>query len=610
VRQIDFNELPRSTRERFVRSLVSSSPISAPICSRIVKRRSATVWYLLLAASLLALAGLAIPSFGSILAPVQDRRFLAGYVVACAVLGLSLACIAKRRALAGSLPFAPGVYVFPLDLVDARTRELALHPMSDLISVEPVHHQKKGVYTHSVLWLVFPADSFTFEVKSREKAEAIVARLQEARLAAIAATQRNELLSLASIDPFTDARARNFEPAHDHGLLARDAPIWTHFVWAITIVSGLVLGVAAWRVRNWQSDARAFARLLASPDEATADAYVAAGGLRVADVKSTVVPRARLDAAKAETGEKRLEALDRFLRDHPGSAFEAEARAALTEALHAHFLAQTTVGGLRAFVARWPSSPDVPVARAKIAELFRATIADFRQHANTSDKAVVPVVEALLAWAEAHDDPVEVRFRRRAMTSLPGTEYLLGEGLLEDGGPVQGGNARLAPHFLVPPAIAARDAMIVAGLGRSLRGVFPADVIALRAGPPLEETAEMPLPEVTAPTFVVDYEIGWTGATYVARDRARRFVGLYVNVDVAVQVPREPRVLSFSLRVDPPETLPIHSRPAGRDGADVERDDERVYDAMLLRAFEDGAASLLPVFFEPSTAEARAPRQP
>jgi hypothetical protein len=41
-------------------------------------------------------------------------------------------------------------------------------------------------------------------------------------------------------------------------------------------------------------------------------------------------------------------------------------------------------------------------------------------------------------------------------------------------------------------------------------------------------------------------------------------------------------------------------------GADVVRDDDLVYDAMLLRAFEDGAGRLMAVFFEPNTAAARA----
>src|SRR5690606_27446590 len=96
------------------------------------------------------------------------------------------------------------------------------------------------------------------------------------------------------------------------------------------------------------------------------------------------------------------------------------------------------------------------------------------------------------------------------------------------------------------------------------------DVIALRVGPPLEDAPVRPgppLPEVTAPTFVVDYEIGWTGATYVARDRARRFVGLFASVDVSVQVPREPRVLSFSFRAEPPETIPIDPRPEAAPSA-------------------------------------------
>jgi hypothetical protein len=102
-----------------------------------------------------------------------------------------------------------------------------------------------------------------------------------------------------------------------------------------------------------------------------------------------------------------------------------------------------------------------------------------------------------------------------------------------------------------------------------------------------------------------------------------------------VQVPKEPRVLSFSFRADPPETIPIDARPevspsasapdagsadagasdggvasTGQGAADVVLDDERVYDAMLLRAFDEGVGRLLAVFFEPKIAAERAGRRP
>jgi hypothetical protein len=620
VRQIDFNELPRATRERFIQSLMSDVPASAPLCRRTVRPRSKAGWYVLVVVALIAIGGLAVPRFGRLDAPVEDRRFLGGYVIASAVLGLGLSGIARRRALGGALPFTPGVYVFPLDLVDARTREIGLYSLTEMMSIEPAHHQKNGVYTHSNVWFVFSTESFTFEIKGREQADALVAKVQGARQIAASAIQRGALHELAALDPFAEARARNFDPAHDYGLLARDAPIWTRFVWAITIVSGLLIGVAAWRGRNWVSDARAFSRLQQKPDAVTAKAYLDGGGLHGAEVKNTILPRAQLIRAKAETGLKRAEALERFLKEYPRSTVDAEARGALAEVLHTHYLAQTTVAGLRAFVLRWPAAADVTAARSKIHELYQETLADFRQHANVTDKSVVPVVEAMLAWAEERGTPLDVRFRRRMATTLAPTDKLLTKNLLDDDGPSKNGNAEVSPLFASAASTAAREATLVRGLERGFKRVFPADVVPLRAAAPLEDAPgkpALPLPEVPLPTIAVDYEIGWSGVTYVARDRGRRFLGLFVKFDVAVQVPKEPRVLSFSLKVEPPESFPVDARAdASAPRAPNEpseplprspHDDDHVYDTMILRAFEHMSAALVNVFFEPRAAATRAP---
>lgn len=588
---------------------MSDAPASQPIVSKIVKARSAAPLWILFVLSILVVAGLAIPKFGTISSPVQDRRYLGGYVAATALFGFSLSRLVRRRSLAGSLPFVPGVYVFPLDLVDARTRELGLYSLTELNSLEAVHHQRGGAYSHSILWFVFPTASFTFEAQGQERADHLVAKIQGARQIAMSAMQRGELYELAAIDPFAEARARNFEPAHDHGLLARDAPIWTRFIWAITILSGLVLGVAGWRVRNWQSDAWAYKKLVAQPDVRAAQIYVNGGGLRAGDVKSTIIPRAQLSSARAITdGQKKADALEQFLKDYPKSAIDQEARAALADAIHAQFTEQTTVAGLRAFIKRWPASPDVPAAKTKMRDLYRETLADFHAHANVSDKNVVPIVDAILAWADENEAPIDVRFRRRSSSTLPLTDRLLAKNLLDDDGvAARNGNAEISPVW---SDLNTRESALVAGLQRSFRKVFPYDVVPLRVGQPLEDTpgkAALPLPDLTVPIFAVDYEVTWSGTTYLARDRSRRYLGLTVKMDVAVQVPKVDRVLSFALRAEPPDSLPIDDGDTKL--SDGTRDDARIYDAMLLRAFESppAASKLALVIFEPKTALARAP---
>ena len=609
MRQIDFNDLPRTSRERFVRSLVSVSPSAAPICRRESKPRSPVAWYLLLLVTVSAVVVGVMHQFAATTAPVQDRRWLAFYVAAWALIGLAISMLGRRSALKGSLPFQPGTYVFPLDLVDARTRELELYPLSELQSLDPVHHTKGGRYTHSTLWFVFAEKSFVFEIKGQDQAESQLAAVQGARQVLMQAIQRGDLSELLAFDPFADARARNWLPTNDFGLLAKGRPTWTRFIWAITLILGLAAGVGTWRVRNWRSDERVFARLEARPDIALADAYVKGGGLRASEVQTSIIPRAKLAEAKKETGDKRIVALDRFLKAYPKSAVEAEARTLLRDALHEQFASQTTVSGVRAFVASWPDAPDAFQGAAKIKELYDQTRATFRQKMSTTDKSIGPIVEALMTWAESSGTPFDVRFRRRNVAALASTDKLLAKGLLDDDGtPAPNGNAEIAPLFAGDEG-KARDAAIVKGIERAFKGVFPADVIPLRLGAPITDAdaAAMPAPpkppfaEVTAPTLVIDVDVTWAGTTLLARDLKRRYLGLAIKVDVLAQIPRDQRVLAFTLRAQAPETVNVDwfNLPANQ------KDDAYVYDAMIVAGFEEAGPRLAGILLAPASNASR-----
>ena len=595
MRQIDFNDLPRTSRERFVRSLVSASPSAAPICRRESKVRSPIAWYLLFLVTLSAMVVGVMQQFAATAAPVQDRRWLAFYVGTWALVGLALSMLGRRRSLKGSLPFQPGVYVFPLDLVDARTRELELYPLSELQSIDPVHHTKGGKYTQSTLWFIFAEKSFVFEIRGQEQAESQLAAVQSARQIYLEAAQRGDLTELLAFDPFADARARNWLPAADFGLLAKGRPAWTRFIWAITVIVGLGCGVATWRVRNWRSDERVFARLEAKPDIALADAYVRGGGLRSPEVRSSIIPRAKLAEAKKATGNARIEALEQFLKAYPKSAVDEEAKKLMRDSLHEEFVAQKSVSGVRAFVARWPNAPDAFQGKDKIKEIYDASRATFKQKMNTSDKAVGFIVESMLTLAES-GGPFEVRFRKHNVGGLAPADKMLGKGLLDDDGtPAPNGNAEVTALFTGDEG-KARDAAIVKGIERSFRGVFPADVFPLKIGAPVEEGTKTPFPDVNAPTLVVDLDVSWSGATLLGRDLKRRYLGLMIKVDVVIQVPHEPRVLAYTLRAQPAESLTIDWSTL----APGQKDDAFVYDTMIMSSLEEQGTKVASILLAPS----------
>jgi hypothetical protein len=563
VRQVDFNDLPRASRELFVRALVTSSPTAAPICRRRVRQRSALPWYFLLVLGFSALGAIASYRFGWPTAPLQDRRFLGGYIGLFALVSLAISMLARRRAIEGSLPFAPGVYVFPLEVVDARTRELALYPLAEATSTE-IAQQKRGRFA---LWIMFQTESFSFEIKGQHRAESALARVHEARGEIAASALRGEP-SPEIFDPFAEARARNFEPVAEHGLLARGRPSWTRFIWAIAIIFGLTLGTAGWRLRNWRSDARVFAKIKSGGDVALGEAYVRAGGLKAAEVNDFVVPRARLAAAKKEPA--RAEAIAKFLATYPGSKVEGEAKAALAEALHADFAELHTVSGLRAFISRWPDAADVPSAKTKIEALQRKAVADLHSKANPADKNVIPVIEAVLRMTQS----IEVRFHKRETTSLASAEALLAKGLLDDDGTAQGGNV---PASAILADDVRRETTIMTGLQRAFAVVFPEDVVTFRregpaAGGPTAGVAPGRGPAAGGPTAGVaprrgpaegeayiqlDVELGWSGATLLSRETKRRYLGFLLKLEGTIHPAKDGKKLSFSARLETPDSVQI-----------------------------------------------------
>ena len=593
----EFNALPQATRERFVRALTAPPP-EGPLASRISPAPPVRRFVVSAALAAVALVVLAFVGFGRIATPVQDRRFLAAYVILAGVLGTCTAIALKRKREARSLPFAAGVYVMAQDIVDARTSLFTLYPLNELTSVDVVHEGSGGVYRSSILWAVFPTQSFTFEIRGRQAAEACREAILDARRKVTRAFERGERSDLSVFDPFAEVRALGFPVYHEGGgPLALPLPLWASFVWAIGLVSAFVVGVAVFRGRNAASDARAFTKLERVPDAEAALLYLNGGGTRAETLRRSVLPRARLKEALAKPGPLRAEALDQLLRDYAGSDADAEARDALARTLHEEFAAAKTAPELRALLQRWPAAADVPAARSALHGLYQAAVADLRMR-GTGERNLVPVLDAVFAWEEARGEPIPVRFRRRVASSLAATDRMLDAGLLEGDGPPASGHAGAAALF-ADGRWPGREAVMVRALEQAFRDVFPSGVLALTAGPAVADdptdhalerprTPSRPVPEVSQPALVVDVEVLWNGLTYVSG--GKRFLGLQLRLDLAFVVPPS-KAFSFSVRAESPVAVNVPDAST----------DERVYDAILGRAIETSALRLGAAFFDVRT---------
>ncbi len=384
-------------------------------------------------------------------------------------------------------------------------------------------------------------------------------------------------------------------------------------------LAGGALAVLALAGRNVLSDDVALSRAKAAASEAgdaaLLDAYVRAGGRHAEEVKTDLLPGAEL--ARIVRGGT-TEELDRFAAEHPGRLAD-RARSERPSVLHRDFLARTEMSALRDFVRRYPEAADIPAARVRMHALYMETRRALRAHVLPgSDPDAVVVLEALLAWLEAHDDapPIQVRFRRTVAPSLARADALLAKGLLDDDGKAPGGNAPVSPHMDARHA-ERRERAVVTAIQHALERDLPPDVLHLALGPPLPDLPRgspafehvlaptrpsLPDPP-SVPVILVDYQVSWSGQTYVGKSSGRRYVGVAFAFAVTVSAPGTPQTVDLATLVEPESTfavdynawdaslravLPDADGGVPRAGAD----DERVYEVMALRAFDQLASRL------------------
>ncbi|WP_146653632.1 hypothetical protein [Labilithrix luteola] len=583
MRRVDFDKLPRTTRERLIDVFRLPADAVGHEGAPLFVRPYARAWQGPVA-SCVILGGVCLAfgarGFGDVGRHAQSSLHVVLYA---AVLGI-VAFVVRRLVLAprrvSMLPFAPGTYAFASDVIVAESRELRVYPLSEC----------KHTEVDDSVTFVFPDRRFRFEVGDRELARQRSLALTRVRESLGVSRAAGDAKALLKIDPLFFARVRDFEAIDEDG--PRVGPVHANPTRAAALVLiAAVAGLPLWWIRNRASDEVAFWRASRDGHRSALETYAASGGRHTQTVRDVLLPGAELEEAKRQGT---VVAAEAFMATHPG-VLDAEAKALLMERLHEEFERRNTVPSLREFAEKWPAAADASRVASKIRDLREAALAAFHARANTSDSNVVPIAEALVrAVDRAPAGAVLVRFRRSPLPSLASADKLLATGLLEETGPARGGGAEVSKHFdeaQSTPRERAAVRALASGFGR----VFGADMIPVVFGAPFE-AKELASPAV--PTMFVAYDIGWSGATYVGRDSGRRFVGVVVKFDVTLKVPGDPRAVHFTLRVEPPEAFSVDyaswdpSLRAAASASSERPEDARVYDVMALRAFDQLSAKL------------------
>ena len=580
MRKLDFFKLPREKQERFLASTRGSAP-PAPVVQKLGDGGRSMRFAILAGLSAIALAVLLALGYGALGSglAVQGPAFLATYLVLLFLLPLGALRVLRSRILARALPFKPGIYLFPMSLVDARTSALKVYPMSDVSKVDKA---KAG----GVLVLAFKGGpTFSFAGGGTDDVEQLNYRVDVSREQAAHALKSGDDNELTTLDPFHEPKKGWTSPIGPKQPLADRTPAWIRFDAVAAVILAVVLAPAAWMARNAGSDGAMFKKAVALSTPESFRSYLAVGRSHEAEVRDVLLPRAELEVAKSQ---QTVAAIRDFRASHPSSAIDGEAQTALHDALLRELdkaKKKASLAGLQEFQKTYPDHHlEADLARAMHA-LYDGALARFKTRKASDDPALQAFVERLARHLEAHGPVVTVVFRREVSPALAQADKLIGAAPLN-----KSLGAKQVTRWFDATADQPKEGDVARAIEASLRDIFSPDLVSVTLGPDVDEATAADL-AARGPLISVRYRFGWLGVAYSSPSLKRAFAGVHVSGEASFSVPAHPTPLHVRLEVPPPRNLLLEykAQHAGLSSAGPPNPDspeKDVYLVMDLRALD------------------------
>lgn len=577
----DFYKLGRPVQDRLI-GCINGTGLPPPILSSRGGPLEPFVWLLGAggaAVVLIVLYRVGLGALDSAMA-IQSAPIILLYAALVGAITFAFVRAAALFADIRALPFKPGVYLFPIGVIDARRFVLKIYPIDEVVATtgpSPANAFKISLKGGA---------SFDFTAKNAEAAAKAAEAIASARGqldAADAAPGSMRPRALAALDPLQGF----VNPLAPTTSIDRSVPPWAKFVWAIAPAVGVVLGGCIWLVRNVVSDDRMFARATAEADADSLRAYMARGSRHKAEIEVVLLPRAELKEAQQKGT---VDAIEDFIKAHPKTGIATEIDQALKKAMADELedaKKAATLGALRDFAKRHPNHQLDAELKAATHGLYVAALDNYKKNEAPKDvsPAAVALVERLVGWAETKGPKVEVRFHRRG-NSLDKADTIIGKNKYFMG------VVSFATKYEDPQHMKPREEELGAAIVARFNQAFPKDVLEMSLGEAVADP-DAPLPPVTVPTWFIDYVAEWDGGLKTS-DRPRGvFAGVGYSLDASFRIPDD---AAKPLRFKPG----IIWRGPKLDGMEnVDKAEEKIYADMAIGAFEQFGKKLLGTLFVP-----------
>jgi hypothetical protein len=299
------------------------------------------------------------------------------------------------------------------------------------------------------------------------------------------------------------------------------------FDWVIAAVAGVLLGLGLGTSRNAMSDDAMYRSVVAAGTIPQYQLYVAQGGKHADDVRDVLLPRAQLRDAEAQGT---VEAVQAFADAHPGSKIDADIAAAERRVMLAALetVKKTgTVSAIDEFARKYPNHQIDPELKAARHALFAQAL-DAWKTKSKPDAATSAFMERLLGWTEARGPASEVRFRMKPSKTMDDADRSI-----KRSGHYPAPDA-LPSKYVTVDAMRPREQRVAEALAQGFATAFPADVLLVHPGDPLDPDAPIPTGQ---PTLVVEYTTDWSKANSLSEHPPTVLAGLVLSFDSSFVLP-------------------------------------------------------------------------
>jgi hypothetical protein len=530
--KVDFWALERPIQERFVAS-TEGAAAPAPLAIRPLARDARALAYGGFGV-LATLGGIALlrVGFGDLnsryaLAPAA---FIALYAICFALAAAGFFMAAARLVKAYAVPYHPALYLYPIGVIDARSPELVVHRISE-------QTEARFDSARSSLCVEFESGRFEFPTTDATQAEQAAATVLGLREKLKNAGPESSAREQSLLDPLVDNGFKNpFAPSER---LRKELPGWLRVwpIWALFL--GVLLGGAAFLVRNHLSEGRLYAAARLADNSEAYRTYLARGG-KNPDVQALLLPRAEL--RDAQRGGQ-VASIEQYLDTHSDSPIKVEVDAALQQALLKELSiaeAAGTLSALKEFSTKYARYSFIVgnIDRA-IEARIDATLRQLKPTLAPGQARLLPFMERLLRYTAKHGPLLSVRVQRKPTETLVAAEKALRQGAY------YAGEKTLPGHYFDDAHQTPREAAMVSALIDELRTHFPPDLVNPQPAPNLDAAAE---PKPTVPTILITYHTELSGA-FVSRRPRLALSGIGVLTRASFDIPGDAEPLVFKLTV-------------------------------------------------------------